>query len=142
MAEGARPRRRTRAANDPRRRPVIVKAELRLPTWQAALLEEAAAALSLSRSRWISALVASRLAGVPQFSREGELSLIQVHAELRRIRTELAMLRHRQGAAGGPIGSADLAAAIERYRHDLQSAIAEIRKAFARNRAYWRGADD
>jgi hypothetical protein len=104
---------------------------LNLETPERNYVKAEAEKLDLSATRWIAALVRRHAHGRPQFSRAGELAFQEVHSELRRIRTEINMLRREL-----PPDSA-IAERIDRVAARIGDHMDTLRKAFRRNLRYW-----
>lgn len=97
-------------------------------------VEREASAMGFSRSAWIVALVRRRLGGRLRFSREGELALILVHGELRRLRA--GMLQTVRALEAEP-GLADRAGEVANLAAELGSQMAGVRAAMEGNVRYW-----
>lgn len=113
--------------------------EIRLlvPQHLVAKIDQEAAYLEMSRRQWVFALVRRRLIGKPALPRREELTLFEMHAELRRARIELTMIRRALIEAGGQIPPSDLLAAIAAHAAAQETAMGAIRDAFEGNLAYW-----
>ena len=111
-----------------------IKVRVYLACDDADWVEGEALEMGLTRSSWIAALVHHRATLKPRFSREGELALIAVHTDLRRIRLEVAGLRT-------VCQSLDLAdpqtSVLQEFDQDLSKHMRALRAAFEGNLAYW-----
>lgn len=97
-----------------------------------------AAVMSVSRSGWVAALVGRHAAGRPRFSRAGELTLIAIHGELRRIGVNVNQIARALNTAviEGRVLDTELTA-IDDLRRELRAHIEALGEAFAGNLAYW-----
>ncbi len=96
--------------------------------------------MGLHRSSWIAAVVHRRASGGPRFSREGELSIIRSHSELRRIGVTLSQIA-RQLEELGSAQASDQAARVERLAQEVRDHMSGLRAGLEGNLAYWQGRE-
>jgi hypothetical protein len=98
---------------------------------EADLILAEARSLGLTRSRWVAALVRRHVLRRPQFSRDGELAIQELHSELRRVRTELNALM-REGGVDDALGQR-----VNQVGDAIARAMHSLRAAFHGNLDYW-----
>lgn len=111
---------------------------VRLTTAEARHVAAEAAAMSVPRSGWVAALVRRHAAGQPRFSRSGELELIAIHGELRRVGVNINQIARALNTAvmEGRVLDTELTA-IDDLRRELRDHVGALGEAFAGNLAYW-----
>lgn len=110
-----------------------IQMQVHIPARLESALDREANQFSLSRTRWVIALVEHRLAHTLQFPRSVELTLIRIRTELRRTRRDLAKIAL---SANDPSIQSDLQA----VSLQLESLKSSIDAAFADSGRYWRGS--
>lgn len=122
-----------------RGRPIVIRARLR--TKDAACLKDEAAAFGLSRAAWLAAMVERRFRNSPRFSRAGEVALISIQMELRRIGQAMVALASRTADVSEETGSERWpgvdAETLSSVRAEVRGYMAAIRGAFEGNLDYW-----
>jgi len=114
-----------------------VKVRTDLTPEDAAWIDREAFAMGLHRSSWIAALVHRRASGAPRFSREGELSIIRSHSELRRIAATLSDIGLHLGKLETAEGH-DQAVRLEQLAREVRDHMSGLRAGFEGNLSYWR----
>jgi hypothetical protein len=111
---------------------------VRLDAPETAAVDAEAAALSLSRAGWVTALVRRRVRGVPRFGRRDALALIAIQAELRRIGVNINQIARALNTAvlEGRVLDLELAAIAELQR-EQRLHLHALREAFVGNLADW-----
>lgn len=111
---------------------------VRLGPAEARAVAGEAAAMCLTRSGWVAALVRRWVGDRPTFARRDELALIAVHGEIRRIGVNVNQIARALNVAviEGRVLDLEIAS-IEDVRRELQAHMAGLRAGFEGNLAYW-----
>ncbi|MES2033716.1 MAG: ribbon-helix-helix protein, CopG family [Pseudomonadota bacterium] len=111
---------------------------VRLAAPDAAGVDVAAAAMGLSRSGWVAALVRRRVCGEPTFPRPDALALVAIQVELRRVGVNVNQIARALNTAvmEGRVLDSELAW-TRSLRAEIRDHIAGLREAFDGNLAYW-----
>jgi len=111
---------------------------VRLSAQEFAALDVEAAAMGLSRARWLAALARRRLLGKPTFARADALTLMTIQAELRRVGVNVNQIARALNTAvmEGRVLDSELAW-TRSLRAEIRDHIAGLREAFTGNLAYW-----
>jgi hypothetical protein len=114
------------------------KLTLRLGVADLAAVEAAAAAVGLSRTQWVVALVRRRLYAQPQFSPPEAAAFIEVQRDLRRIGVNLNQIARTVNATvpGGRAPDLELAR-IFAFAEEVRGGLSGLRRAFEGNLDYW-----
>ena len=127
-----------------RGRPVIVCVSL--SDKDAARLAEEAGGFGFGRAFWLAALVGRHFRNTPRFSRPGELALVSIQMDLRRIGQAMVSIASRTSVADeetglerGPCVDRETFAAL---RTEVRGHMAAIRSAFEGNLDYWAVGDE
>jgi hypothetical protein len=97
-----------------------------------------AAAMGLRRSAWTVALIRRRLAGHPRFSRDAEVAVLAIQAEVYRIGVNVNQIARSLNDANHEERSAELVLdQLDALRRELRAQLGGLRKAFEGNLAYW-----
>jgi hypothetical protein len=115
---------------------------VRLAAPEAAHVASEAAAMALPRAGWVAALVRAHGAGRPRFSQAGDLALLGIRVELRRIGVNVNQIARALNTAvlEGRLLDTELTA-VEALRRELRAHIEAIGEAFEGNLAYWAAGD-
>lgn len=129
------------AAASPRARPGrrdALRLMVRLAAPEAAHVTAQAAAMALPRAAWAAALVRRHASGQVRFSRAGELSLIAIQGEVRRIGVNVNQIARALNTAvlEGRVLELELAD-IHALRRELRAHMDALGEAFRGNLAYW-----
>jgi hypothetical protein len=116
--------------------PRPVKLTVRLGEADAIGLAAAAAETGLTPNAWAAALIRRRLQDRPTFGRTGELAVISIQGELRRIAVNLSQLARQPSSPGSRDFDPDLGQ-IAGFRREVRDQLAGLRAAVAGNLAYW-----
>ena len=121
----------------PRRRDAL-RLMVRLAPREAGHVTSEAAAMALTPSTWVAALVRRHATGRPRFSRPAELSLIAVQVELRRIGVNVNQIARALNTAvlEGRVLDTELTA-IDDLRRELRAHMEGLHEAFEGNLSYW-----
>jgi hypothetical protein len=111
---------------------------VRLAAPEAAYVGREAEAMAMPRASWVAALVRHHASGRLQFSRAGELSLIAVQGELRRIGVNVNQIARALNTAvmEGRVLDLELGG-LEDFRRELRAHMGGLREALLGNAAYW-----
>ena len=118
-------------------RPMLLRVRLAVADGRG--LYAAAAEMGLTRGAWAAALIRRRLHARPTFRRSDELSLLAMQTELRRIAVSVNQISRALNTAvmeEGRVLDLDLAY-LEDLRAEIRAHMADLRKAFEGNLAYW-----
>ncbi|WP_421937310.1 MobC family plasmid mobilization relaxosome protein [Phenylobacterium sp.] len=115
-----------------------LKLTVRLTAGDGDLLAAAASDLGLTPNAWLAALARARLQARPTFSRSGELALIAIQGELRRIGVNVNQIARALNTAvlEGRVLDTELTAVAD-LRRELRGHILALREGFEGNLAYW-----
>ncbi len=111
---------------------------VRLTAPEFAALDREAAAMGLSRARWVAALVRRRLLGKPTFARAEAMTLMTIQGELRRVGVNVNQIARALNTAvmEGRVLDSELAW-TRSLRAEIRDHIAGLRDAFDGNLTYW-----
>ncbi len=111
---------------------------VRLSVPELSALDREAAAMSLSRARWLAALVRRRLLGKPTFARGDTVALMAIQGELRRVGVNVNQIARALNTAvmEGRVLDSELAW-VRELRAEIRDHIGGLHEAFAGNLAYW-----
>lgn len=111
---------------------------VRLAADDLAGVEAGAAAMGLTRSGWVAALVRRRVRHRPTFPRVEELAIFAVRTELRRVGVNINQIARALNTAvmEGSVLDAELAWARS-LRSEIRDHMAALGEAFEGNLAYW-----
>ena len=120
--------------------PRPLKLTVRLTAEDGRGLADQAQAMGLTPNAWAAALIRHRLSRRPTFSRSGELALIAVQAECRRIGVNVNQVARAINTAvlEGRVLELELAY-LEDLRTELRVHLCTLRAAFEGNLSYWSG---
>jgi hypothetical protein len=120
-----------------------IMVSVRLTPDEVGSIDVAAAAMGLTRTAWVQALLRRWISGKPTFSHEDGVNLISIHADMRRIAVNMnhiarileaeARADRPANPAGGDVG----AAAFDALRAQIRAHMAALRAALKGNLAYW-----
>ncbi len=115
-----------------------LKFTVRLAAADGGVLAIAAAELGLTPNAWLAAVARARLSGRPTFSRSGELALIAIQGELRRIGVNVNQIARALNTAvlEGRVLDTELTA-VDDLRRELRGHMLALREGFEGNLAYW-----
>lgn len=118
--------------------PLAGKLTLRLGAADLVAVESAAAAVGLSRTQWVVALVRRRLHGRAQFSPPEAAAFIEVQRDLRRIGVNLNQIARTVNATvpGGRAQDLELTRVIA-FAAEVRGGLLGLRRAFEGNLDYW-----
>lgn len=114
------------------------KLTVRLGAADALGLREAASAFGLTPNAWAAALVRRRLTGRPTFGRAGEVALVAIQSELRRIGVNVNQIARALNTA--VLEGRELELELDQlaaFRRELRAHLAAVREAFEGNLADW-----
>jgi hypothetical protein len=136
VRDAAAPAARRAQLETPRREALRLMVRLAPP--EASHVSHEAAAMGLPRASWVAALVRRHGSAEPRFSRTGELALIGIQGELRRIGVNVNQIARALNTAvmEGRVLETELTA-IEDLRRELRTHIEALGEAFHGNLAYW-----
>jgi len=111
---------------------------VRLTAPEFVALDREAAAMGISRARWVAALVRRRLLGKPTFVRADALTLMTIQGELRRVGVNVNQIARALNTAvmEGQVLDSELAW-TRSLRAEIRDHIAALRQAFDGNLSYW-----
>jgi hypothetical protein len=118
--------------------PLSSKVKINFSHDELAHVDLEAASMGMSRSTWIVALIRRRLAGHPRFSRDAEVAVLEIQAEVYRIGVNVNQIARSLNEARGREGSVELVLdELNGLRRELRAQLEGLRKAFEGNLAYW-----
>ncbi|MBP7705090.1 MAG: plasmid mobilization relaxosome protein MobC [Caulobacter sp.] len=111
---------------------------VRLSAPEFAALDREAAAMGLSRARWLAALARRCLLGKPTFARADALTLLTIQGELRRVGVNVNQIARALNTAlmEGRVLDSELAW-MRSLKAEIRDHIGGLREAFDGNLAYW-----
>lgn len=125
-------------AHPPTTRRDACRLMVRLAAAEAAHVAREADALGQPRATWVAALVRRHTTGGARFCRPGELALIAIQGELRRIGVNVNQIARALNTAvmEGRVLDLELTY-LDELRKEMRGHMEALREAFAGNLAYW-----
>ena len=125
-------------AEGPPSNPSSTKLTVRLGVEDLALLEASAAAVGLSRTQWVVALIRRRLHGRPQLPPPDAVAFIGVQRELRRIGVNVNQIARALNTAvlEGQVLDLEILQ-LEAFAGDIRGHLSGLQAAFRGNLDYW-----